>query len=243
MSIAIKSLTTGTNTGTTATVSVTTSESPSATASGDLVIVFYSNDFYALSNMPTPLTSVTGSPTVTEVTSGTVPVDAGSNEAHMRVFWYVANTAGAQTITATETGTHDEEKELTAVVLSGANTSTPIDGSAAGAFSTVAPATFDAPAVSPSSSDAFLIIHGVTISNSTYTTPAPLTEQAEFNVSNLLTGVTATEQLSASGSTGAFTFTPSTAARYAVTTVAIATAATDATVILGPSHADVTIHP
>jgi hypothetical protein len=106
VAISKKSVTSGTNTGTTATVSVTTSETPSATAVGDLVLVFHLNDFYTTTTMGTP--TATGSPTLTAITGGSA--DGGSNLGHINGWWYVANTAGAQTITVTETGAHDEEK-------------------------------------------------------------------------------------------------------------------------------------
>jgi hypothetical protein len=145
VAIAISSITSGTDTGASATVSVTTSESPTTTKVGDLVVVVYANDFYALSNMGTP--SATGTPTMNAIAGATG--DGGSNEAHIKAWWYVANTAGAQTVSATETGAHDEEKSITAYVLTGADTTTPVDAAAGNTSTTTITTSQVAPAVSP----------------------------------------------------------------------------------------------
>lgn len=227
MAIAIKSVTVGTNNGSSATVSVTTSESPSATSSGDLVVIFHCNNFYLFSNMPnTP--SATGSPTMNAITNGTA--DAGSNGAHIKSYWYVANTGGAQTVSVAETGAHDEEKLLVAYVLSGADTTTPIDGGSAGAagnFSATSATPFVAPAVTPTNADAFLICHAHTGGGSIahpFSPPGGMAERYDSFVGGLsYTG--ATQQLSASGSTGTKSFTPNASQAYASLSVAIKTAA------------------
>lgn len=218
MAIAVKSSTSATDNGGSATVSVTTAET-SATSVGDLVVFFYGNDYYALSNMGTP--SVTGSPTLTNFAT----MDAGTNHAHIKGYWYVANTAGAQTISATETGSHDEEKWLVAVVFSGADTTTPIDGTAGTGFNITSQPTWTAPATSPSATDSYLLAvlaAGGGASPASYTTPSPLTEVLEFHAGGA-SGVFATYQLSASGSTGTFAFTPVTSSEYGAMTVAIKT--------------------
>jgi hypothetical protein len=200
-----------------------TSESPSATLIGDLVVVLYGNDFYTLANMGVP--TATGTPTMNAITGTGLPADGGSNLAHTLGYWYVANTAGAQTISATETGSHDEEKCLVAYVLSGADTTTPIDAAAGNTGSGTT--SMVAPAVSPATADAYV----VTLTNTggggsvaSYTTPAPLTEDAEIHVGGLA-GVYAHAQLSVSGSTGTFTFTAASSQPYAAITAAIKTAA------------------
>jgi hypothetical protein len=219
VAIAKKSVTNGTNTGTTATVSVTTSETPSATAVGDLVLVFHSNDFYTTTTMGTP--TATGSPTLFAITGGSA--DGGANLGHINGWWYVANTAGAQTISVTETGTHDEEKALTVYVLSGADTTTPIDNATNTSGTT---STSDvAPSASPSTADAFVIaatVSGGGSASTGYTTPGPLTEDIDFTVGGL-SGVFGSAQLSAAGATGTYTFTASTSIPWSAVTVTIRT--------------------
>jgi hypothetical protein len=204
MAIAIKSLTTAANNSGTSTIAVTTSESPSATSSGDLVVVFLANDYYTLATLGTP--TVTGSPTVNSVTGTGLDVDAGTNNGHQRAFWYVANTGGAQTITSTFSGAHDEEREITAIVLSGADTASPVD-SAAGSFATVDETSFTCPAVSPSQTNSYVITHYAGGGDNTFTPPGSITEQAEWRIVGAFSGATNTAQLSASGSTGTYTFT------------------------------------
>jgi hypothetical protein len=221
VAISIKSVTVGT--ATPGQVAVTTSETPAATAAGDIVVVFHGNNFYAATNMVAP--TATGSPTMTAITGTGLPADGGTNLAHIKPYWYQANTAGAQTISETETGTHDEEKYLIAVVLSGADTSTPID--AAAGSSGASSASFVAPAVSPTTSDAFLIAvasDGGGAMGGPFTTPATYTEDADFAVgASNLSGVVAHKQLAVSGSTGTITFTATTAEPWAAVTLAIKT--------------------
>lgn len=239
MAISIKSITPGGQATSSATVTCTTDETPSATAIGDLVIVFYVNDFYDATNMGTP--SATGTPTMNAITNAAQ--DSGTNELHSKGHWYVANTGGAQTISATETGTHDEEKLIYAVVLGGADTTTPIDDSQ-GTFNTASVGTHAAPSVSPATSDAFLVVLCANKLNRTYTTPAPLTEQDETAIGGALDAVIATQQLSASGATGTFGFTPSSASGFLAVTVAVKTASggsQNANVVLSPAQADVLI--
>lgn len=221
MAISKKSVTTGTDNGGSATVSVTTSESPTATAIGDLVVVVHGNDFYALTNMPTP--TATGSPTLNAITDTGVPVDAGTNLAHIKGYWYVANTSGAQTVTVTETGSHDEEKSITAFVLGGADTTTAIDD-AAGNFGTASAQVANGITAGPA--DDFLLIvvnSGGGSATASYTTPGPLTEEHEWHVGGY-SGVAATAQLSASGATGNFTFTAANSIPYGAVTIAVLTA-------------------
>jgi hypothetical protein len=230
VAISKKSVTSGTNTGTTATVSVTTSETPSATAVGDLVVVFHLNDFYTTTTMGTP--TATGSPTLTAITGGSA--DGGSNLGHINGWWYVANTAGAQTITVTETGAHDEEKGLIAYVLGGANTTTPIDNAtnASGVSST----SDVAPSASPATADAFVIAltcSGGGAFSTGYTTPAPLTEDIDFTVGGL-SAAAGSAQLSASGATGTYTFTASTSIPWSAVTVTLRTGTAVAAPIVRP---------
>jgi hypothetical protein len=230
VAITRKSVTAGTNNGSTATVSVTTAET-SATAVGDVVVIIYGNNYYALSNMGTP--SATGTPTMNAITAATA--DGGSNFAHIKAWWYVANTSGAQTITATETGSHDEEKYLLAYVFSGADTTAPIDAAAGGSGGATTPN--PAPSVSPTTSDAYLIAatsSGGGNWTAGYTTPAPLTENGELSVGGLA-GVYATVQLSASGATGAYNFVPDGSVPYASVTIAVKVATATAAATPAPN--------
>ena len=217
MPITIKSLTTGINNGSSATVSVTTSESPAATAVGDFVLLVHMNDFYTLANMVAPTT--TGSPTITSIRD----VDGGTNLAHIKSWWYQANTGGAQTAQTTETGSHDEEKSLTALVLGGVDlTGNPIDDSS-GVTGTSDPQ--DASAVSPTNTDSFVVIcntSGGGANAGGYTVGSGATEQAEISNGGQ-SGVIATKQLSASGSTGTFSVDVGTATPFASITIAIKT--------------------
>ena len=198
----ISSVTSNTNNGGSATISVTTSESPTTTQVGDLVIVVHGNNFYALSNMPTP--TATGSPTLTNI----VDADGGTNFGHLRCWWYVANTGGAQTVSVTETGAHDEEKSMAVYVLSGADTSSPVDGTASNFDS----GTGSAPvcsSISPATATALAfnaINNGGPTAPTSYTPPGAVTEQYDVGVGGLR-AAGGTDQLSASGPTGAFNWT------------------------------------
>lgn len=198
----ISSVTSNTNNGGSATISVTTSESPATTQVGDLVIVVHGNNFYALSNMPTP--TATGGPTLLNI----VDADGGTNFGHLRCWWYVANTSGAQTVSVTETGAHDEEKSMAVYVLSGADTSSPVDGTASNFDS----GTGSAPvcsSISPATATALAfnaINNGGPTAPTSYTPPGAVTEQYDVGVGGLR-AAGGTDQLSASGPTGAFNWT------------------------------------
>lgn len=220
MTIGIKSI--STSSATPGQVTLTTSESPSATAIGDRVFIVNGNNFYGLANMGTP--TATGSPTMNAITNAVA--DGGANLAHVKGWWYVVNTAGAQTINVTETGTHDEEKYLVAYVLSGVDTSAnPID---AAANSTGSSASWAAASVSPVNADSFLIVvanSGGGAAGNPFTTPGTYTEDADFSVGASNMGVVAAhKQLSASGATGTITFTAASSQPYGAVTIAIKTA-------------------
>jgi hypothetical protein len=224
VAITPKSVTVGTNNGSTATVSVTTSESPSATQVGDLVVVFHSNDFYAISNMITP--TATGSPTMNAITGATV--DAGTSSSHVKAYWYIANTGGAQTISSTHTGSHDEDKTLVAWVLPAAqvNTSTPVDAAGAqgtnGSSSTSAQVLTGATAAA---AGALLLAHlhsAGSAGTASYTTGS-MTEAGEWHV--FTSGVYASEQLVSSGATGSRTITAASSTPYVGALVVIEPAA------------------
>ena len=207
MAIGIRSVTVATIV-TTASVSVNI---PSDTAVDDILIIIHGNDYYAASNMPTP--TVGGSSTgVTAITNGTA--DAGNLQGHAKSYWFKVTAGGAATVAVTETGAADEEKSILVYVLSGADTTNPID--VAGNTTSV---TNDDPhvlsAISPSTSDAFLIAHDNTGTGlgggQTFTSPGGMSEQYDATAGGMA-HVGATQQLSASGSTGTRTFDPATTA-------------------------------
>lgn len=231
MAIASRIWVVGTNTGSSATVSAdTTSGTGTTPQTGDLCVVIYCNDYYALSNMGTPSVTAGSSFTLTAVTNGTA--DNGNLNAHVKCYTGTVAANGHFTISATESGSADEEKSILVWVLSGADTATPIDGGSSGAANNVGTSTAsqDAPSVTPSGSDAFLICHvnsGTGAAAASYTHPTGMTELTEIHVGGL-SGDVAYLQLAASGATGTKTFTASTATPYAAVSLAIKTASSGA---------------
>lgn len=214
------------NTGNPITGTLTGTRQP---VSGDLLVILDANDYYALTNMVTP--TVGGSTAgVTAITNGSA--DAGNPNAHVKGYTYVVGSTGDLTISETETGSGDEEKVLVLYVLSGANTSSPIDGGssgAAGSFSATGQASFVLTGVTPSGSDAFLIYHvnsgGGSSGGTPYGPPSGFTEQYDTATGGVsYTG--GTQQLAVSGATGTKTVTGNGAAiSWAGVLIAIATAA------------------
>jgi len=199
MSVTVKSVTTQAVSGG-ATISVTT---PAASV-GDLLLIILSNDYYLLADMG--LNSITPTATATEILN--FDTNGGTNQPHIKAWWAPVTTAGAVTVTAT-TGHNDEERGLVVYILSGANTSTPIDGAAnSGAVTSAQNAV--APAVSPSASTDLLICHVQTDGagfGTVYTPPGSMTSRYNITDGTFMRVVGATEQLAASGSTGTRTFT------------------------------------
>jgi hypothetical protein len=197
--------------------------------SGDLLVIIHGNDFYAATAMPTP--TVGGSTSGVAAISGG-SADAGTNHGHIKSYTYPVGSAGDLTVSVTETGSGDEDKCLEVYVLAGADLVTPTDG-ALGGFNTAATVNHDAPSISPSSANAFLICHtntGGGSSASSYTPPSGMSEQYDAQVGGIShTG--ATLQLSSSGATGTKTFTPSGSVEYAAISIAIRTASGGATPI------------
>jgi hypothetical protein len=185
-------------------------------------VIIHGNDFYAATAMPTP--TVGGSTSGVAAISGG-SADAGTNHGHVKSYTYPVGSAGDLTVSVTETGSGDEDKCLEVYVLAGADLVTPTDG-ALGGFNTAATVNHDAPSISPSSANAFLICHtntGGGSSASSYTPPSGMSEQYDAQVGGIShTG--ATLQLSSSGATGTKTFTPSGSVEYAAISIAIRTA-------------------
>lgn len=217
MALSVKSVGSGSNDGSSATVSATSAET-TATAVGDLVLVFHGNDYYAESTMSTP--TATGSPTLTKQLSS----DTTTNNAHLRVWWYVANTAGAQTVSVTETS-GGEEKAIAVMVIGGADTTTPFDTS--GTQAQTSSSSWTTPSVTTTGS-ACLLISAVSAStnfhNTNATTPSGFTSDVNVAPDSAYRLLVGHKQLSSSGATGSVTWAASFSEQYTGATLAISPA-------------------
>jgi hypothetical protein len=130
--------------------------------------------------------------------------DLATNNSHMKVWWGLVTSGGAKTITCNPVT--DEECFNTTYVLTGADTSTPIDDHAQAATDPGASVNHVTPAVSPSTSDALMISFILTqlFSLTNYTAPTGMTKQNEDDDSS--TFASASLVLSSSGSTGTKTW-------------------------------------
>lgn len=233
MAIAIRGTTPVTANTTTATVSVTLTGTRQPQV-GDILLIIHCNDYYALSNMPTP--TVGGSTTGVNAITGTgLPADGGSLFGHAKPYVYKVTSTGDLTVSVTETSAGDEEKALVVFVLSGVDATTQVDV-ASGSFnsSTNSGTSHICPSVSPASADAFLICHandgGGASSGATVSNPSGMTGSYDVTFGGM-SYRGATQQLSASGSTGTKTFTVTGSNRnYASLTIAVKTAAGGSTV-------------
>lgn len=214
--------------GTTPGVTTTASDPISLTLNGarqpntnDVLIIIHCNDYYAMADMPSP--TVGGSSNgVNPITNGSF--DIGDLDGHAKSYTYVAGSTGDLTVAVDETSTADEEKGLIVYVLSGVDTTTPIDA-AANTFDSVNALSHPAPSVSPTSTDAYLICHlnsGATDGGAN-TPPGSMAEQYDAVFAGALTYTGATEQLSASGATGTRTFTSANLIRYGMLSIAVKT--------------------
>lgn len=233
MSITIKSVTTQTVAGTGASVTVTT---PTASV-GDLLLIILSNDYYLLSDMS--LTSITPTATSTEITN--FDCAGGTNKPNIKAWWAPVTTAGAATVVAS-TGHPDEEKAMAVYVLSGVDTANPIDAAAnSGAMTTAQNPV--APTVSPTNATDLLICHVQTdgTGNSvTFTAPGSMTSQYNVTDGTFMRTLGATQQLSASGSTGTRTWTASASCGWVASSVAIKAAPPTAAFVQGNATGDST---
>lgn len=211
--------------GTTPATAGTASNPVSVTLNGtrqpntdDVLVIVHSNDFYTFANMATP--TVGGSTTgVTALAS----LDGGDNQGHFKAYTYVVASTGDLTVSATETGSADEEKGLAVYVLSGVDTASPVDGSPA--TSSGGTSTPVAPSVSPTSTDAFLICHTNSGPSNPggYTPPSGMTDDYDVLVGSAFGMSGASLQLSASGATGTKTFTAVNSHGWLTLSVAIKT--------------------
>lgn len=205
MSIAVRGTTplVVASTGNPVSGTLTGSRQPQA---GDLLVFFHWNDYYALSNMPTP--TVGGSSTGVTAFVGGVG-DAGSPNAHTKAYWYAVTSTGDVAVSVTETGSADEEKALTIYVLSGADTIAPDRGASSG-FSATSVSSLPLGSITAPDADDFLIAHlnsgGGSSAGTPYTTPGSMTEMYDTAFGGV-SYVGATEQLSSAGATGTRTWT------------------------------------
>jgi hypothetical protein len=181
--------------------------------------------------MPTP--TVGGSTTgVTPVTNGSA--DAGTNLAHIKSYYYVVGSTGDLTVSVTETGLGDEEKSLDVYVLSGVDTTTPIDVAATSTGTTSTSQV--APSISPAGANSYLICHvntgGAGVA-STYTPPAGMTETYDTVVAATYEATGAVLQLTGPGATGTKTFTATGSNPWAALSVAVRTATGGTTLVAG----------
>jgi len=212
MAVGIRTTATQTNSGSSATVSVTTDATPEV---GDVVFAIHANDYYAESDMPAPTGGPGGWAEVTAARG-----DAGSPGAHIKVWWAEVVSAGAMTVSVTETGSANEEKCLALWVLSGVDTTSPVDAAAGGSGSGTSVV---APSCSPTEDDSYLICvaeSGGGSSTPSFTPPGSMTERYELQQGGL-SNTAAFEQLVASGATGTRTFTAASAIPYAVSSFAV----------------------
>jgi hypothetical protein len=210
------------NTGT-ATVggTLTGAQQPQA---ADVLIIIHCNDFYASSAMPTP--TVGGSTTgVTAISGGSF--SSSSVLGSIKSYYYVVGSTGDLAVSVTESAPGDEEKNLIVYVLSGADTSTVIDGTAASGNDTSSQSNQIAPSVTPSASNSYLICHINTLGGSgggSYTPPSGMTETVDAVTGGVTSVTNAIQQLAASGATGTKTFVSSGAAPYQAMSFAVLTA-------------------
>jgi hypothetical protein len=199
------------------------------TAVDDILICFSASDYYNASDMVAP-TGTAGTWTQVATTA-----DLGSLNSHLKVWWRKVTVGGAQTVTVSPHP--DEDLWNTTYVLTGADTTNPIDDAVSAATDPGASANHVCPAVSPSTADALCLtgLYTQVFSLTNYTAPAGFTKQNEDD--NSSTGASASKVLSSSGSTGTLTWTADIInCKFVTCTVAVkgAGAAAPVTNVAGP---------
>jgi hypothetical protein len=205
--------------------------------SGDILVAFQCAD----SNI-TITTPVNASYTWVKVTGS----DANNTSADLVVgnLWICAAPAGGSSVVFTHGGgSGGEDKGLVVYVITGYSST--VDASGTPTVGTGTATNYTAPSASPSGSTDLLLDFWILDSgNGDCTVTSPLTQ--DYVGHNFFVAPAAGSQvLSASGATGTRTATQvDSAAPYVAWSLTLqSTGGTDATVVLGPSHADVTIHP
>lgn len=217
MAIAIRGTTPATaGANTSPSVSLTSTRQPQT---DDVLLIIEGNDWDQLADLGTP--TVGGSTTgVTAVTNGSA--DGGQFFAHCKAWTKVITSGGSDLTVAfgTDGGVTDEEKCIVVYVLSGVDTSTPVD-IAGGNFNSTGSTSHVAPSVTATVAG-FLICHandGNGASSGTSTAPGGMSEQYDAVVSGSMAYTGATEQLAGTGATGTRTFSKTGNATYGAISV------------------------
>lgn len=203
---------------------------PSVTLNGanqpqntDVLLIICDNDYYQLSDIGTP--TVGGSTTgVDPVTNGSA--DGGQFFAHCKAWTKPISAAGDLTVQMVNNGPSDEEQSIEVYVLTGADTTTPVD-IAAGAFDSTGSTNHVAPSVNATVAG-LLICHvndGNGASSGTSTPPSGMTERYDAVVAGAMAYSGATVQLGGTGATGTKTFAKTGNATYAALSIVIKPAA------------------
>ena len=220
--VTIKSVATANNSGSAPYSTTVVSAETSATQVGDVVLFLAGNNNYGTAEITT--TVVTGNPTVHQVFNYS-PATTGN--ATVAAFWYVANTAGPQTITVSgPPGT--DSKSVTVYVLGGANPTAPVNVFATGG-STTTTKSWVCPSITTTAANALVITHvgcSTGFQTTTVTTPAPLHQDVNTTPPSDNTYLYAEGSVlrPTAGATGTYTYTASLAKPYVSATLAIAPA-------------------
>ncbi len=223
MAVGIRSVTTAVSSGVTSTsISLTT---PAASV-GDLLLIILGNDYWQ--NTLT-LTSITPTATSTNISSFTD--DGGNNNPHINAWWAPVVTSGAVTVVADDGYVGGNEKFLAVYILTGCDTSSPVDDAAnnGAMVSSNSPTT---PTVSPASSTSMLFCHFQSDGSNaaplaTLTIPGDTNSQYDISdTSNFSRAIGINQQLATSGGTGGKIFTSSATFGWVASSVAIKAAAT-----------------
>jgi hypothetical protein len=216
----IRSVTTANNSGNTPyTTTVISFESPSTTRVGDLVLIVAGNNYYGTAEIASVV--ATGSPTINTIFNFSMGAAATGN-ASVAGFWYIANTAGAQTVVISGSPGTDS-KSGTLYVLGGAHATAPVNDYATGGNTSPA-ASWVAPQVSPTVANCLVIAHvasNTNFSTTTVTTPGSLHEDVNATPDTTYRYVEGSTTRSATGATGTYAFTPSQSVSYVSATIAI----------------------
>jgi hypothetical protein len=189
----------------------------SAVATNDVIFAIQSNDFFLMTDLLAPTGGPGGWAQNTDASA-----DGGSNLAHIKVWWTVVSTGGIQTVTF-NFNSDGEEKAGALLVVPGADTANPFDGTPANASGT-ASTSLVAPSVSPPGADSLLFnvwTSGGGSSTASFTDPSsPWARQ--YTIQNGgLSQLAGREALTASGATGTRTATAASAVPWAAVSFAI----------------------
>jgi len=216
MAVGIRSITTNqVSGGTGGSISLTT---PSASV-GDLLLIILSNDYW---QDVMSLTSITPTATATEITN--FHDDGGNLNGHIMGWTAPVVTGGAVTVVADTGYTAGEEKILAVYILTGCDTTNPVDD-AANTGTMVSSANPTAPSVSAANSTSMLFCHletdGSGTPGVTVTIPGDTTSQYDVASGGFSRGMGISAQLTTSGGTGGKIFTAASSFGWIASSVAI----------------------